>query len=169
MSDHQPMQQQEGAVLQAALKADGRSVRQVAPLAGMSEARWRQIVKGSMTANGQTVEVIAPPHTLARMAYALNLAPEQLAQAGRQDAADMLENLQNDAQRGTSVVPLPVTGAAGPDADEIELIVASNMSARQKLELIRQVLLLRAEAEQDETHADRRTPVPSDGDGGAAG
>jgi hypothetical protein len=145
MTDDLPRQTEEGKVLQAMLQADGRSVRQVAPLAGLSEARWRQIVKGSMTANGRNVEVVAPPATLARMAYVLNIPPKILRGLKRDDAAEVLEHLLFEAKRGSSVVPLPVTSPSGMAPDEIDLIYASRtMTPKQKLEAIRKVLQLRA-------------------------
>lgn len=147
MTGDLPVQRPEGKVLQAALKADGRSMRQVAPLAGMSEARWRQIVKGSMTANGSTVEVVAPAATLARMAFVLNIEAKQLGKARRDDAAELLENMYQAVRRGVDPVPQTV-GQLAEAVDEIDLIYASRtMSPKQKLDAIGKVLRLRAQLE----------------------
>lgn len=148
MTTDVPEQRPEGKLIQEALKADGRSIRQVAPLAGMSDARWRQLVKGSLAVGSDHVtEQIAPAATLARMAYVVGVTPGQLTKAGRKDAAALLTRLQEDAHSGASVVPLPATGTTGGQADEIDLIYAStSMSAEQKLKAIRQVLQLRAQA-----------------------
>lgn len=162
MTSSLPPQRPEGKLLQSALTADGRSIRQIASSAGISEARWRQIIKGSMTMSGHMTEVISPPATLARMAYALNVTPKQLRAAGRDDAALLLEHLLKDAQRGTSVVPLPATGGTGGAADEIDLIYASrSMTDREKLVAIRQVLQLRARVE-----AESQGPSPAQATGG---
>lgn len=148
MTDDLPQQRPEGAVIQAALVTDGRSIRQVAPLAGMSDARWRQIVKGHMTTAGHTSAVIAPAATLARMAHVVGVSPDALTEAGRADAAGLLKRMGDDAQSGTSAVPLPVTGATGRVPDEIDMIYASKtMTAQEKLDAIRKVLHLRAEIE----------------------
>lgn len=54
--------------------------------------------------------------------------------------------------------PLPPTNGA-QQPDEIELIYRSSMTARQKLDAIRMVLHLRAQAEQEAASADRDTPI----------
>jgi hypothetical protein len=144
MTDDDQPQRPEGELIQALLKKDGRSVRQVAPLAGLSEARWRQIVKGTMVVGGHPVDVVAPPATLARMAYILGVTPKTLTGVGRADAAEVLEHMQADERRS------PPKGRATV-GDEIDLIYASRtMDARQKLERIRMVLELRAQAEREE-------------------
>jgi len=166
MTTELPAQRPEGKVIQDALAADGRSVRKVAALAGMSDARWRQIVKGSMQiVQGVFNEVIAPPATLARMAFAVGVRPEQLAQAGRTDAADLLSRMEED---GISLIASrSLTMAAGgsarsSDPDEIDMIYASTtMSARQKLERIRMVLALRAQAEAEEAQAPAQQQAPA--------
>jgi hypothetical protein len=148
MTTELPGQRPEGKLIQDALKTDGRSIRQVAALAGISDARWRQLVKGSLNVGSDHVtEQVAPPATLARMAYVVGVTPGQLTKAGRKDAAAILVQLQQDALDGGSAVPLPAT-AAGDQADEIDLVYASKtMSAEQKLKAIRQILLLRKQAE----------------------
>ena len=50
---------------------------------GMSASRWSQIEKGAH----------APPDTLAMMARALTITPDELRHVGRDDAADALEAL----------------------------------------------------------------------------
>jgi hypothetical protein len=153
MTDDLPAQRPEGEILKKAQRASGQSIRQVATSAGMSDARWRQIVNGYMHVSGVNAEVVAPPKTLARMAHVVGVTPEQLVSAGREDAADALEDLQREAQnadvQGTSApVPAVAKEAAGV-MDEIELIYGSSMTAVQKLEAIRKVLILRAEAEKE--------------------
>ncbi|BBZ80039.1 hypothetical protein MANY_53760 [Mycolicibacterium anyangense] len=73
------------------------SVTRAAKLAGISEGRWRQIAKGYQQATKDTrIPVIAPPDTLARMADVVGSSPQELREAGRDDAADDLERLQSD-------------------------------------------------------------------------
>jgi hypothetical protein len=151
MNDREDVVGDERIMLRVFTEQAGRSVRQLAKAAGMSEARWRQILKGEMSVSGQTVEVVAPADTLARMGYVLQTPPNAFRRAGREDAAKALERIVAAAERGSSAVPLPVTGATGDQADEIDMIYASTtMSAKEKLLRIRQVLQLRAQAEADE-------------------
>jgi len=166
MVDDRPMQQQEGKLLQARLEADGRSIRQIAAQAGMSDARWRQIVKGSMSIPGGGVtQVIAPPATLARMATVLGITPDALREAGRDDAAESLELMNEPVKQGGSIAPVSA-GGADQDTDEIELILEStSISARQKLVLIRKVLLLRAQADAEDAarrQAEMEPGAPAD-------
>lgn len=89
-----PAQRPEGALIGDALKNLGISARQIAPRAGLTDARWRQIVNGYASAGAnQYVVVKAPPDTLARMAAAVGVSPEQLEEADRADAAAELRNL----------------------------------------------------------------------------
>lgn len=153
-----PPQRPEGKLIEDAVKADGRSVRSLAARAGMSDARWRQIVKGNQSmGNGHFNEVIAPALTLARMALVLGVIPEALESANRADAAGMLRRLLAEAQQGGAQSPPGASGAtpAIKHADEIDLIYASqSMSAQEKLEAIRKVLHLRAQAEEDASLSD---------------
>jgi hypothetical protein len=160
MNTKTPAQTPEGRLIEEATKASGRSVRTLAANAGISDTRWRHIVKGwQSTPGGGQAPVRAPAATLARMAYALGLTPEQLDEVGRSDAVPELQRLQRegvgvglataagaayDAQIRTGAADEIRTGAA----DEIELIYASkSMSALEKLAAIRMVLQLRAEVE----------------------
>jgi transcriptional regulator with XRE-family HTH domain len=86
----------EGRLITAARKAKGMSARAVAREAGISESRLRQIVTGYQTVSGQRVPVDAPASTIARVAAVLGIAPSQLTEAGRSDAAIQLVKLQDD-------------------------------------------------------------------------
>lgn len=67
------------------------SVRKAASAAGISEGRWRSIVKGThQVTKGTAIPTRAPAATLARMAKVVGATPEQLVAMGRQDAADEL-------------------------------------------------------------------------------
>lgn len=93
MSEH-PKQLPEGALIADALKRSRLSARKAAGRAGMSEGRWRQIVKGYQTVSAGThAPVRGPAETVARMAEVVGVTPEQLEQADRADAADELRTL----------------------------------------------------------------------------
>lgn len=149
MPDKPRPQPPEATLLQKALEQDGRSIRTVAEEAGMSDARWRQIVKGSMTTGGHTSPVVAPPATLARMALVVGVSPARLREVGREDAAEAVELLQRTPKPQTSMPPARRSATA--QTDEIELVYASTtMTAAQKLETIRKILMLRAEVESEQ-------------------
>lgn len=83
-----------GLVIDEARKRAGLSVRKAASAAGISEGRWRQIVNGYQAAGqGQTVIVEGPDDTVARMAEAVGVSPDQLRSAGRDRAAEVLTGL----------------------------------------------------------------------------
>lgn len=70
------------------------SVRKAAEQAGISEGRWRQIVKGYQQVTSDVrAPVRAPADTLARMAKVVGATPEQLRNANREDAAEELQAL----------------------------------------------------------------------------
>ncbi|MCT7369408.1 hypothetical protein [Mycolicibacterium llatzerense] len=70
------------------------SVRKAAAAARMSEGRWRQIAKGyNQVSKDAYVPSVAPAETLARMAKTVGATPEQLVEAGREDAAKELLRL----------------------------------------------------------------------------
>jgi hypothetical protein len=163
MTTELPGQRPEGKLIQDALTRDGRSIRTVAPLAGITDARWRQLVKGSMKTGDQVHEQVARAETLARMAYVVGVTPQELAGVDREDAAVVLERLHAAAERGDSVVPLPATGTTTGQADEIDMIYASqSMTARQKLKAIRQVMELRAQADAEEAGARQEAPADAE-------
>jgi hypothetical protein len=69
------------------------SQRNAALRAGISETRWRQIEVGGRWFRGRWEPEIAPPDTLARMAYVAGATPDELREAGREDAAPSLETV----------------------------------------------------------------------------
>ena len=86
--------------------ADARvSVRKAAQQAGISESRWRQVVKGAQAiSKGVQVPVVAPAATLARMAKAVDVASEELREVGRADAAEALRELEDGREWGTQAL-----------------------------------------------------------------
>lgn len=85
-------QSAEGALIERALKLSGLSARKASTQAGISDARWRHIVNGYQPAGrGQVIPVTAPAGTLARMARVVGVTAAQLREAGRGDAAALLD------------------------------------------------------------------------------
>lgn len=77
---------------------------EAAAKAGMSTDNWGHIERGyqSMGRDQEPRVVIPPADTLAHMAKAVNISPEELTAIGRADAADALRDLQ---QRAAVAVP----------------------------------------------------------------
>lgn len=158
-------------MIEAAATASGLSVKKLSANAGISDTRWRHIVRGWQPGPGGVVNPVnAPPHTLARMAFAVGVSPAELAKTGRTDAADLLARM--DASGADSVIPLPAgvgarafnatveIGGVDAGADEIEMVYASrSMNAKQKLQTIRMILKLRAEAEAEDAAARKKAPA----------
>lgn len=90
-------QRPEGRLIAAALAVQPDSVRKVASRIGISDARLRQIVNGYQpVGKGQRVEVIGTAGRLASIARELGIRADQLREAGRPDAASLLEALTGD-------------------------------------------------------------------------
>lgn len=71
----------------------GLSMRAAAKLAGVSETHWRNVESGKESKAGMQIPVRAAADTLARMARVVGLTPERLTQAGRADAAEILDEI----------------------------------------------------------------------------
>lgn len=81
-----------GALITAALHRAQLSAREAARRAGISEGRWRQITAGyQVVSAGIYAPVRGPAATLARMAAVVGVTAAQLRQAGRADAAKILD------------------------------------------------------------------------------
>ena len=92
---NEPAMPAEGRLIDAALKAavPKLSMRRAAEAAGMSDGRWRQIVKGYQGTGSGRIPVVAPADTLARMALVVGVTPDELDGAGRSDAAESLRHV----------------------------------------------------------------------------
>ncbi|QVJ03015.1 helix-turn-helix transcriptional regulator [Nocardiopsis eucommiae] len=108
----------EGELIQSAIKRAKLSARQAAERAGISEGRWRQIANGyQVVAKGTYIPVTGPAETVAAMAEVAGVTAVQLAEVGREDAAEELR-----AKRGSEgSVPAPagtwdgeIVGPDGP-------------------------------------------------------
>ena len=109
------------------------SLREAARRAGISSPWWRVLETGVRRVKQQDFPESANPETLARMAQVVGVTPAQLAEAGRPDAAAILEKLL----------------AAPPDpvSDLIRSVEHSGeLSERQKAHLID---LLRRESREE--------------------
>lgn len=78
----------------------GMSKRTAAALADMSEARWRQLEAGYRTFRGVLVTEEAPEPTLARMALAVRLTPDELRPYS-EHAAEVLAVLDADRAKNS--------------------------------------------------------------------
>lgn len=152
-----PPQPPEGRLIEEAARVDGRPIRQLAPLAGLSDARWRHITKGYQpTGGGRYNEARAPAATLARMALVLGLDPDDLDKVGRSDAGVILADMQAAKERRPSPVPQPPTVRAGKaGSDPIDLIYRSTtMTDAEKIDAITKLMELRNRVEQSEAAPD---------------
>ena len=104
--DMRPEQPPEGRLIADALTQTGMSIRKASRLAGISYGRWRQITSGYQNVSpGSYARVHAPARTLARMAAAVDVEPEQLDNAGRPDAAAILREMQSGASEPRTQSP----------------------------------------------------------------
>jgi transcriptional regulator with XRE-family HTH domain len=117
----------EMAVIHERRTRPGISVRQAARLAGISEARWRQLEAGGRDMRGMWIDEEAPDRTLSRMAHAVGVTPRELRDAGRKEAAAMLEEYAAELE-----------ARAKADAEEAARMVGQvhrNLSPRQRARL----------------------------------
>jgi len=151
----QPEQTPEGRLIQDAAIKDGRSIRQLAAKAGISDTRWRHIVKGFQPLGGGRFNpIIAPAGTLARMAEAVGLDPDDLDRVGRSDAAKWLAGVQEARERtgrdvSVNVQPAEASAQAHNPARSMaeveDLILASDLSDAKKVQLIRDLREMRSQ------------------------
>lgn len=89
------------------------TLRAAAAAIGISDRRWRQIENGYKMEGGAPVRVHAPADTLARMARVVGASPEQLRDAGRGDAAELLDKgVESAAGARSNRRPAAASGAA---------------------------------------------------------
>jgi hypothetical protein len=143
-----PEQPAEGALIQRGMIRQRLSARQAATKAGMSEGRWRQIVAGYQSARGQHIPVTAPPATLARMAQAVGLTPDELTEAGRSDAAEVLADLASS--------PMPAPVAAAPDGVAPLLSKVMHDDRLTEAQKTRVIEILIAAAQSERKRAEQR-------------
>jgi transcriptional regulator with XRE-family HTH domain len=102
------------------------SRRQAAVKAGISASQWSDVERGQKKAGpGVVVPVKATPETLARMAQVAGVSADDLAAAGRADAAAELRALGQQREMRHRLAAVPGLGAIGellPSADSDELL-----------------------------------------------
>lgn len=83
----------EAALIRVAREARGLSLEDAARLTliRLGGARWRQLERGYET---KDKPVVAPARTLAHMAHVVGLGSDRLAAAGREDAAEILREIE---------------------------------------------------------------------------
>jgi hypothetical protein len=91
MTDRQPPSL--GELLDHALKRSKLTQNAAAAAAGISGPRWRQIANGYETKAGMRIPVVGPDETVARMALAVGVTSDALRAAGRDGAANELEDM----------------------------------------------------------------------------
>lgn len=124
----------------------------------LSGSRWRQIERGWRKDTNS--EVQAPPVTLAQMAFSLGISADRLAETGRDDAVEILREMERFASAPDAPAPdLSLLGELGTYQQELILKVLDERprSKREK------ALLLRTLAEALESEADDDTPKESTG------
>ena len=113
------------------------SRRQAAARAGISPSQWSDVERGSKRAGpGIVIAVQATAETLAKMAAAVGAADDELAAAGRDDAADQLRSATRHQQLGERLAGIPglgfLAGQARPEAGaraDLLPLVASGLDA----------------------------------------
>lgn len=135
-----PEQRPEGRLIAEALarRVPRMSQREAARRAELSETRWRQIIAGyQQLADGVRAPVVAPAETLARMAAAVGVSAGDLAQAGREDAAEAMLGLA-DASTPLSAA-MRAEGASDTGLDEsLDVLIARAEMLQERLDGLRQ-------------------------------
>ena len=145
--ESRPEQPPEGRLIHDAADHLDLSIREAAKRAGISYGRWRQIVTGYQNVSpGSFAPVHAPAKTLAKMARVVGVTPEQLTEAGRDDAAEFLRREQPAPVTSAGSITLPslaATGDAEPaaeDADEVtRAVVVAAIGPRLEREVWNEV------------------------------
>lgn len=112
------------------------SRRQAAAKAGISPSQWGDVERGTKNAgSGVIAPARATAGTLARMAQAIGVTPDELTAAGRRDAATQLRNADAARTLRRRLAAVPGLGVIGawelPDTDGQELLplVAAGLAA----------------------------------------
>ncbi len=118
MSPDIPPAPPEAEVIKLARKATGMTALTAATEAGISPTYWRDVERGHGGRRGRQVAVRASDRMLAAMARVTGVSPDQLAEAGREDAALVLEEIQRRDLPPLAAVPDLPDAAGGPGHDE---------------------------------------------------
>ena len=127
-----PEQPPEGKLIADAANRLDLSIREAARRAGISYGRWRQITQGYQNVSpGEYAVVHAPARTVAKMAAVVGVTPDQLTEAGREDAAAILAELTVPEPATPEPVPEPAPEPAAGNAEDIGDAVVTILRARQ--------------------------------------
>lgn len=107
-----------GAILEAARGA--MSKREAARRAGIAEARWRQIVRGTQRISGVDVPVSTRPDTLRRMAAAVGADPAAVLVA----AGFPVDDTDGRAASAELLSPADVAARLAAIRDEVTALLA---------------------------------------------
>ncbi|SKJ41228.1 Uncharacterised protein [Mycobacteroides abscessus subsp. massiliense] len=148
------VQSPEGALIDACRERlrPKLSARRAAELSGISEGRWRQIIKGYQQVTSDVrAPVRAPAETLARMAWTVDASPEQLREVGRADAAEELIALKANLDGASRTDPgeladlSPIMRLNAITVDQLE--VMANLPFDMTKKDLEQLARIRSEAE----------------------
>ena len=146
-----PVPRPEASLIRLAREAAGLSPEKAAKRMDIpfSGSRWRQIEAGYRSDSDKAVIAKAP--TLAHMAHAVGVSATRLANSGREDAAEILHEIEGT---GTSAPPhMPEQLAALKDWQLqaiLNILDESPRSKREKALLLRKVVAeLEQQAAQD--------------------
>ena len=110
--DQRPEPTPEGKLIGEAAADLDISIREAARRAGISYGRWRQVVTGRQNVSPGEYAAVrnVPARTLAKMALAVGLTPEQMETEGqRPDAAEEMRAMPaREREADAEVIPLPV-------------------------------------------------------------
>jgi transcriptional regulator with XRE-family HTH domain len=120
----------------------GMSRRQAAEKAGISASQWSDVERGHKKAgSGVVVPVHATADTLARMARAVGASADDLAGAGRPDAARQLRTLDQERDLRQRIAAIPGLGAIGAqslsdtDGKDLLPLIAAGLDAIERSDL----------------------------------
>lgn len=135
-----PDQPPEGRLLEEALasRRPHMTQREAARRAGISDARWRQLVTGYQSVGqGHYAPVTARAETLARMAGAVGVTPEQLVEVDREDAAAILMRINREGRTpdrdlpvDADVDPLDLSDLTVEEIDAVKAVIRALRTRR---------------------------------------
>ena len=136
-----PAQPPEAEALRIARIRQNLSVRAAAERAGVSTSLWRQVEAGYTTpAKGVHTPKIAPAATLARMARAVDLQPDDLESQGqRPDAAQILREIARQ-QEGNQLAMPATADRPPPRRREIDFSGGDPEALKPYLQEVRRAL-----------------------------
>jgi transcriptional regulator with XRE-family HTH domain len=120
----------------------GMSRRQAAAKAGISASQWSDVERGHKKAgSGVVVPVQATADTLARMARVAGASADDLAAAGRPDAARQLRALEQERDLRQRIAAIPGLGAVSAqllhdtDGKDLLPLIAAGLDAIERSDL----------------------------------